>query len=118
MQKKSLLALLLALMLLLSGCELVTVNTEKDNAQVIVDVNGETVSKAALQLLLLFLIYYACLDIAEVRCYSGGIRGPADLYFLANRTQNVRRAGRGRRRDRTCTGIGFRDSRIRSGLCA
>ena len=45
MQKKSLLALLLALMMLLSGCALVTVDTEKDNARVIVDVNGETVDK-------------------------------------------------------------------------
>ena len=36
--------LLLALTLLLSGCALVTVDTAKDNARVIVDVNGETVS--------------------------------------------------------------------------
>ena len=43
MQKKSLLALLLALSVLLSGCALVTVDTAKDNARVIVDVNGETV---------------------------------------------------------------------------
>lgn len=48
MQKKSLLALLLALMMLLSGCALVSVDTEKDNARVIVDVNGETVSKAVI----------------------------------------------------------------------
>ena len=48
MQKKSLLALLLALTMLLSGCALVTVDTEKDNARVIVDVNGETVSKAVI----------------------------------------------------------------------
>ena len=45
MQKKSLLALLLALMMLLSGCALVTVDTEKDNARTIIDVNGETVNK-------------------------------------------------------------------------
>ena len=45
MQKKSVLALLLALALLLSGCALVTVDQEKDNARVIVDVNGETVNK-------------------------------------------------------------------------
>ena len=45
MQKKSLLALLLALMMLLSGCALVSVDTEKDNARTIVDVNGETVNK-------------------------------------------------------------------------
>ncbi len=48
MQKKSLLALLLALSLLLSGCALVTVDTAKDNARVIVDVNGETVTKAVI----------------------------------------------------------------------
>ena len=48
MQKKSLLALLLALTVLLSGCALVTVDTVKDNAQVIVDVNGETVNKAVI----------------------------------------------------------------------
>ncbi len=45
MQKKSLLALLLALMMVLSGCALVSVDTEKDNARTIVDVNGETVNK-------------------------------------------------------------------------
>lgn len=48
MQKKSLLALLLALMLLLSGCALVTTDTAKDNARVILDVNGETVNKATI----------------------------------------------------------------------
>ena len=48
MQKKSLLALLLALAMLLSGCALITVDTAKDNAQVIVDVNGETVNKATI----------------------------------------------------------------------
>ena len=48
MQKKSLLALLLALMMLLSGCALVSVDTAKDNARVIVDVNGETVNKATI----------------------------------------------------------------------
>ena len=48
MQKKSLLALLLALTVLLSGCALVSVDTEKDNARVIVDVNGETVTKAVI----------------------------------------------------------------------
>ena len=48
MQKKSLLALLLALTMLLSGCALITVDTQKDNARVIVDVNGETVTKAVI----------------------------------------------------------------------
>ena len=48
MQKKTLLALLLALTVLLSGCALVTVDTAKDNARVIVDVNGETVTKAVI----------------------------------------------------------------------
>ncbi len=48
MQKKSLLALLLALMMLLSGCALVATDTEKDNARVIVDVNGQTVNKATI----------------------------------------------------------------------
>ena len=46
MRKKSLLALLLALSLLLSGCALVTVDEVKDAARVIIDVNGETVNKA------------------------------------------------------------------------
>jgi len=45
MQKKGLLALLLALMMILSGCALVSVDEEKDNARVIVDVNGETLTK-------------------------------------------------------------------------
>ncbi|MBR3739006.1 MAG: peptidylprolyl isomerase [Clostridia bacterium] len=48
MQKKTLLALLLALTVLLSGCALVSVDTAKDNARVIVDVNGETVNKAVI----------------------------------------------------------------------
>ena len=45
MQKKSLLALLLVLAMLLSGCALITVDEEKDNAQPIVDVDGETIDK-------------------------------------------------------------------------
>ncbi|MBR3109346.1 MAG: peptidylprolyl isomerase [Clostridia bacterium] len=45
MRKKSVLALLLALMMILSGCTLVTKDEEKDNARVIIDVNGETVTK-------------------------------------------------------------------------
>lgn len=45
MKKRSLLALLLAAMLLLSGCALITVDEEVDNARVIIDVNGETINK-------------------------------------------------------------------------
>ena len=45
MRKKGLLALLLAVTLLMSGCALVTVDEAADNARVIVDVNGETVNK-------------------------------------------------------------------------
>ena len=45
MRKKSVLALLLALVMILSGCTLVTKDEEKDNARVIIDVNGETVDK-------------------------------------------------------------------------
>ena len=45
MRKMTLIALLLALMLMLSGCALVTVDEAKDNARVIVDVDGETVNK-------------------------------------------------------------------------
>ncbi|MBE5783699.1 MAG: hypothetical protein E7329_10345 [Clostridiales bacterium] len=46
MQKKVFLAILLAASLLLSGCALVTVDQEADNARIIIDVNGETVTKA------------------------------------------------------------------------
>ena len=49
MQKKTLLALLLALVMILSGCSLVTVDTAKDNARVIVDVDGDTVNKLAIK---------------------------------------------------------------------
>lgn len=45
MRKKSLLALLLALTMLLSGCALVAVDQAADNARIIIDVNGETVTK-------------------------------------------------------------------------
>lgn len=48
MQKKMLLALLLAASLLLSGCALITVDKDVDNARVIIDVNGETVTKGQL----------------------------------------------------------------------
>lgn len=46
MKKMSLLALLLAVMMIMSGCSLLTVDKELDNARVIVDVNGETIDKA------------------------------------------------------------------------
>lgn len=49
MQKKTLLALLLALVMILSGCSLITVDSEKDNARVIVDVDGDTVNKLAVK---------------------------------------------------------------------
>ena len=45
MRKKSVFALLLALVMILSGCRLVAKDEEKDNARVIIDVNGETISK-------------------------------------------------------------------------
>ena len=45
MRKKSLIALLLALALMLSGCALVAVDEAKDMAQTIIDVDGETVNK-------------------------------------------------------------------------
>ena len=45
MQKKSVFALLLALVMILSGCALVTKDEAKDNARVIIDVNGETINK-------------------------------------------------------------------------
>ena len=49
MRKMTLIALLLALMLMLSGCALVTVDEAKDNARVIVDVDGETVKVPAVK---------------------------------------------------------------------
>ena len=49
MRKKSLLALLMAVMLMMSGCALVTVDEDADNARVIVDVNGETVNKLTIK---------------------------------------------------------------------
>ena len=45
MQKKVFLAILLVASLLLSGCALVTVDQEADNARIIIDVNGETITK-------------------------------------------------------------------------
>ena len=46
MQKKVFLAILLVASLLLSGCALITVDEKADNARIIIDVNGETVTKA------------------------------------------------------------------------
>lgn len=46
MQKKALLALLIALAVMLSGCALVRQDTAADNARIILSVNGETVNKA------------------------------------------------------------------------
>ena len=46
MQKKAMLALVLAMTLLLSGCALVKVDEAKDMARTIIDVNGETINKA------------------------------------------------------------------------
>ena len=48
MRKKSVLALLLALVMILSGCALVTKDQAKDDARVIIDVNGETVTKGVI----------------------------------------------------------------------
>ena len=48
MRKRSLLALLLALMMVLSGCALVTKDEKKDNARVIIDVNGDTITKSVM----------------------------------------------------------------------
>lgn len=45
MQKKCLLALLLVLAVTLSGCALNTVDEAADNARVVIDVNGETITK-------------------------------------------------------------------------
>ena len=45
MKKKSLLALLVAAVMLLSGCSLVLRDSEVDGLQTIIDVNGETVNK-------------------------------------------------------------------------
>ena len=48
MKKTSLLALLLAACVLLSGCSLVTVDKAADEAQIIMDVNGEQVNKGVI----------------------------------------------------------------------
>lgn len=56
MQKKCLLALILAAMMLLSGCALITVDEEIDNARVIIDVNGETVTKGTVNTMVTYQI--------------------------------------------------------------
>ena len=48
MQKKALLALMLAAVMLLSGCALVTVDEAVDNARTVIDVNGEIITKGQL----------------------------------------------------------------------
>ena len=48
MQKKALLALLMACVMLLSGCALIVTDTEKDNARIVLDVNGETMTKGSI----------------------------------------------------------------------
>lgn len=48
MQKKALLALLMAAVMLLSGCALIVTDTEKDNARIVLDVNGETMTKGSI----------------------------------------------------------------------
>ena len=52
MQKKLLLVMLLVACVALSGCALVVKDAERDKAQVIVDVNGETVDKATMSQLI------------------------------------------------------------------
>ena len=52
MKKMSLLALLLAACVLLSGCSLITVDKAADAAQIIVDVNGEKVTKGTINSML------------------------------------------------------------------
>ena len=48
MQKKALLALLMAAVMLLSGCSLIVTDVEKDNARIVLDVNGETMNKGSI----------------------------------------------------------------------
>lgn len=57
MQKKALLALMLAAMMILSGCALITVDEDVDNARIIIDVNGETVNKGTVKSMLDYQIY-------------------------------------------------------------
>lgn len=48
MQKRALLALLIAAVFMFSGCALIVTDTEKDNARVVLSVNGETMSKGTI----------------------------------------------------------------------
>ena len=57
MRKKCILALMLAAMLVLSGCALVTVDEAADNARVILDVDGETVNKAVFHNMVEYQLY-------------------------------------------------------------
>ena len=57
MRKKAMLALMLAAMMLLSGCALITVDEEVDNARTVIDVNGEVVTKGQLDTLVQNQIY-------------------------------------------------------------
>ena len=57
MRKKCILALMLAAMLVLSGCALVTVDEAADNARVILDVDGGTVNKAVFHNMVEYQLY-------------------------------------------------------------
>ena len=57
MRKKALLALMLAAVMLLSGCALITVDEEVDNARTVIDVNGEIVTKGQLDNLVQNQVY-------------------------------------------------------------
>lgn len=57
MRKKCILALMLAAMLVLSGCALVTVDEAADSARVILDVDGETVNKAVFHNMVEYQLY-------------------------------------------------------------
>lgn len=48
MQKRAILALLIAAVMMFSGCALIVTDTEKDNARVVLDVNGETIDKGTM----------------------------------------------------------------------
>ena len=57
MRKKCILALMLAAMLVLSGCAMVTVDEAADSARVILDVDGETVNKAVFHNMVEYQLY-------------------------------------------------------------